>query len=95
MESYSKWPWVKPGVCSPMILIVALLADTVPSEPSPKNTARDTSSGSMSSSGSQASDECETSSRMPTVNRRRGASRPSSSNTAATIAGVNSLDDSP
>ena len=78
-----------------MILIVALLADTVPSEPSPKNTARDTSSRSMSSSGSQVSDEPDTSSRMPIVNRRRGAARPSSSSTAITIAGVSSFDDRP
>ena len=36
------------GVSSPMILIEFLLAPTVPSAPSPKKTARTTSSGSMS-----------------------------------------------
>ncbi len=34
-ESRTKWPWQAWLVASPMILIVALLALTVPSEPSP------------------------------------------------------------
>jgi hypothetical protein len=56
-ESYSKWPCANFGVFSPMILIDALLAETVPSEPSPKKIARCTSAGSMSYSVSQASEE--------------------------------------
>ena len=72
-----------------------LFAPTVPSEPSPKNTARTVSSGSMSSDGSYGRLVPETSSLMPIVNRRRGCSRASSANTPATIPGVNSLDDSP
>jgi hypothetical protein len=35
-----------------MILMLFLFAPTVPSEPSPKNTARTVSGGSMSSDGS-------------------------------------------
>lgn len=45
LASYSKWPCANPPVCSPMISIVASWADTVPSEASANNTARDTSSG--------------------------------------------------
>ena len=78
-----------------MILIEALLLLTVPSEPSPKNTARVTPAGSVSKSSSTGSDRWVTSSVMPSVNRVRGASASSSSKTALTIGGVNSLDDSP
>ena len=47
-ESYSKCPCAKSGVSSPMILMLALFAETVPSAPRPKKMARDTSSGSRS-----------------------------------------------
>jgi hypothetical protein len=67
------------------------LAETVPSEPSPKKIARRTSSASMSSSVSQGSELPETSSRMPMVKRDLGAGFPSSAKTALAIAGVNSL----
>ncbi len=78
-----------------MILIEFLLAPTVPSEPRPKKTARLTSSGSMSNSGSTASDVCVTSSTMPTVKWFLGFSLASSSSTALSIAGVNSLEERP
>jgi len=76
-----------------MILIVALLAETVPSAPSPKNTARVSSvaSSSRSKAGSKGSELCDTSSRMPTVKRVGGLDCARASNTAFTIAGVNSL----
>ena len=72
-----------------------LFAPTVPSEPRPKNTARTVSAGSMSSDGSYGRLRPDTSSMMPTVNRRRGRSRASSANTPAIIAGVTSFDDRP
>ena len=72
-----------------------LFAPTVPSEPRPKNTARTVSAGSMSSDGSYGRLRPDTSSVMPTVNRRRGRSRASSANTPAIIAGVTSFDDRP
>ena len=73
-----------------------LFAPTVPSEPRPKNTARTVSGGSMSSARSYGRLVPETSSVIPIVNRRLAAARaPSSSSTAATIAGVNSFEDSP
>jgi hypothetical protein len=80
---------------APRILIVFLLAPTVPSEPRPKKTALVVASGVMSSVGSYRMLEPPTSSVMPTVNRRRGCSRSSSSKIPATIPGVNSLDDRP
>ncbi len=94
-ESYSKCPWTYRGVSSPMILMLALLADTVPSAPRPKKRARVTSSGSRSKSGSTSRELPDTSSRMPTVKRRRGDGAAMLSNTAFTIAGVNSFDASP
>jgi hypothetical protein len=78
-----------------MILIEFLLAPTVPSAPRPKNTARTTSGGSMSSSRSQSSDRPVTSSTMPTVKWRRGRALDSSSYTPTTIAGVNSFEERP
>ena len=72
-----------------------LFAPTVPSAPRPKKTARTVSSGSISSDASKGRLVLETSSLMPMVNRRRGRSRASSSNTPATMPGVNSFDDSP
>ena len=53
--------------------------------------ARFTSAGSMSKSGSTASELCITSSLMPTVKWSLGWGLASSSNTALTWAGVNSL----
>ena len=75
--------------------MVFLLAPTVPSEPSPKNTARTVPGGSMSSAASYGRLVRETSSLMPMVNLLRGRSSASSANTPATIPGVNSFDDSP
>ncbi len=72
-----------------------LLAPTVPSEPSPKKTARSVSAGSMSSDVAWERLRPETSSLMPTVNLRRGRSLPSSSKTPATMAGVSSLEANP
>ena len=72
-----------------------LFAPTVPSEPRPKNTARTVFGGSMSSEASYSRLVPETSSVIPTVNRRLGRSFRSSSNTAATIPGVNSFDERP
>ena len=72
-----------------------LFAPTVPSDPSPKKIARTVSGGSMSSDASYGRLVPETSSLMPTVNRRRGRSRASSENTPATMPGVNSFDDRP
>ena len=72
-----------------------LFAPTVPSEPSPKNTARWVSFGSMSSVGSKGRLVWETSSLIPIVKRRLGCSRANSSNTPATIPGVNSFEDRP
>ena len=72
-----------------------LLAPTVPSEPRPKKTARTVPGGSMSSGAPMEMLVPPTSSVMPTVNRRRGRSCVSSWSTPATIAGVNSLDESP
>ena len=78
-----------------MILIEFLLAPTVPSAPRPKNTARTVSAGSTWNVSSTASDSPVTSSTMPTVKWRFGAPFASSSKTALTIAGVNSLDPRP
>ncbi len=75
--------------------MVFLFAPTVPSEPSPKNTARTVPSGSMSSDGSKSRLIRPTSSLMPMVNLGFGCSAARSANTPATMAGVNSLDDSP
>ena len=75
--------------------MVFLFAPTVPSAPRPKNTARTVSGGSMSSEASYGRLVPDTSSLIPIVNRRLGRSRPSSSSTPATIAGVNSFDDRP
>ncbi len=72
-----------------------LFAPTVPSEPRPKKTARTVLGASMSSDASYGRLVPETSSVMPMVNRRRGRSRVSSSNTPATMPGVSSLDDRP
>ncbi len=95
-------------MCSPKIFTAALLALTVPSLPSPKNTAvRAGSSRSRSSASTSActgSERCVTSSTMPTVKpcsarlevaRSASAASPARASTAATIAGVNSFDDSP
>ena len=68
---------------------------TVPSLPMPKKSARDTSSGSMSNVSSYGSDVPDTSSWIPTENRRRGAGVAMSSSTALIIAGVSSFDASP
>ena len=69
---------------------------TVPSEPRPKNTAR-TTSGSVSDvyDSSTVRESPDTSSMMPTVKRRRASSFAISSKTDLTIAGVNSLPESP
>ena len=53
------------------------------------------SSGSMSSEPSYSRLVCDTSSSMPIVKRLLGRSRPSSSNTAATMPGLNSFDERP
>ena len=78
-----------------MILMLFLLAPTVPSEPRPKNTARNTRSDSVANERSTARLVRETSSVMPTVKWLRGAAADSSSNTALAMAGVNSFDDRP
>ena len=78
-----------------MMRMAALLLLTVPSEPSPKNTARRTPSGSVVKASSTGSDRWVTSSLMPTVKRRRGAVASSSSKTDLAMAGVNSLEESP
>src|SRR5579875_1288132 len=72
-----------------------LFALTVPSEPSPKNTARVAAGSSMSRPSSYGRLSPETSSLIPIVNRGRGAGRASSAKTPAAIPGVNSFDDSP
>ena len=77
-----------------MILIEALFAPTVPSAPSPQNTACTARVGTVNER-STSSDRPVTSSRMPTVNVGRGVGVASSSSTALAIAGVNSLDDRP
>ncbi len=78
-----------------MILIVFLLAPTVPSEPRPQKTARVTSSASVSKLASTSSEVCVTSSVIPTVKWFFGRSSERLSRTALTIAGVNSFDESP
>ena len=75
--------------------MVFLFAPTVPSDPSPKNTARTVSGDSMSNVESYGRLVPPTSSVMPTVNRDRGCVAASSANTPATMPGVNSLDPSP
>ncbi len=77
-----------------MIFTEFLAAPTVPSEPSPKNTAERWSSGTRKSA-SGVSERWVTSSTMPTVNRGFGSGLASSSKTAFAICGVNSFDDSP
>ncbi len=83
------------SVWSPMILIEFLFALTVPSLPSPKNTARTVSGSSVSNVGSTGRLVPVTSSTIPTVKWVFGSSRASSSNTALAIAGVNSFEDRP
>jgi hypothetical protein len=78
-----------------MILIVFLFAPTVPSEPRPKKTARTIASGSMSKSAGTVREVWVTSSTIPTVKCFFGFSFASSSNTARTIAGLNSFEDRP
>ena len=78
-----------------MMRMAALLLLTVPSDPRPKNTARVTSSASMSNPSATGSDRWVTSSLMPTVKRRRGAGASSASKTDLAMAGVNSLEESP
>ena len=94
-ESYTKYPWACSRSSAPRILMVFLFAPTVPSEPSPKKTARTVSGGSMSSAGSYGRLVPLTSSVIPMVNRDLGLSPASSASTPATMPGVNSLDDSP
>ncbi len=78
-----------------MILMEFLFALTVPSEPRPKKTARTVSGDSVEKERSQGSELPETSSTIPTVKWFFGRSLPSSAKTPATIAGVNSFEDSP
>ena len=78
-----------------MILMEFLFALTVPSLPRPKKTARTTSSGSGANEASTGRLVPLTSSTIPTVKWFFGGSAASSSNTAAAMAGVNSLDDRP
>ena len=75
--------------------MVFLLAPTVPSEPIPKKTARSVRGDSMSRVRSQGRLMPPTSSLMPIVNRERGRSALSSVKMPATIAGVNSFEESP
>ena len=51
-ESYTKYACACRPSSDPRILIVFLFAPTVPSEPSPKKTARNVSGDSMSNDGS-------------------------------------------
>ena len=78
-----------------MILIEFLLAETVPSAPSPQKSARTVSSRSVENAGSKSSEVCVTSSRMPTVKWFFGVAFFSSSKTAFAIAGVNSFEARP
>jgi hypothetical protein len=66
-----------------------------PVRPKAEEHARTVSSGSMSSDASYVRLVRETSSLIPIVNRLLGCSRASSSNTPATIPGVNSFEDRP
>ena len=77
-----------------MIFTEFFAAPTVPSEPSPKNTAEMCSLATWKSV-SGASDRWVTSSLMPTVNRGLGFGFANSSKTAFASCGVNSLDESP
>ncbi|OQC68230.1 MAG: hypothetical protein BWX47_01918 [candidate division Hyd24-12 bacterium ADurb.Bin004] len=74
-----------------MILMEFLFAPTVPSEPSPRNTAWCIPGDSRLNSSLTSRDECVTSSSIPTVKCLMGEGFPASSKTAATMAGVNSL----
>src|SRR3990172_10712611 len=78
-----------------MILILALLALTVPSDPRPKNIAWCAVASSAENSGSTSKLWWLTSSLMPTLKCNLGSALPSSAKTAAAIAGVNSFEDSP
>ncbi len=95
LESYSKYPWTYRSVLSPMILMVFLLAPTVPSEPKPKNLARINPSGAASKVSVTSKEVLVTSSVMPTVNRVLGLSKVKLSNTALAMDGVNSLEPKP
>ena len=73
-----------------------LLAPTVPSRPEPEEDGPDLVGRSgVGSSGRIGRLRCVTSSTIPTVKWRFGLVAASSSKTALTIAGVNSLDDRP
>ncbi len=76
------------------MVAVFLLAPTVPSDPRPKKTAltREVSAGKSMGTSRELFD---TSSTIPTTDWRWGAGVPASVNTAAAMAGVNSLLDSP
>ena len=78
-----------------MIFTEVLLAPTVPSDPSPKNTARSPSGSSVANAPSTGRLVWETSSAIPTVKWLRGRSAASASSTALAIAGVNSLEARP
>jgi hypothetical protein len=82
-------------VPSPTIFTDVLLAPTVPSEPSPKNTARRLWSSSVENEPSTGRLAWDTSSAIPTVKWLRGRSAVSASSTALAIAGVNSLEARP
>ena len=66
----------------------------MPSDPRPKKTAR-TREVSAGKSIGTSRELFDTSSTMPTTDWRRGVVAPASVNTAAAIAGANSLLDSP
>ncbi len=78
-----------------MILIELRFALTVPSLPSPKNTARTVPSDSVRKSVSTGKLRCVTSSTIPTVKCVGGSGSIRASKTAFAIAGVNSFDDRP
>ena len=78
-----------------MILMEFLFAPTVPSAPRPKNIALVTSGWRMKNVGSTSRLVWVTSSTMPTVKPFLGSLFLSSSKTALTMPGVNSLEDSP
>ena len=76
------------------MVAVFLLAPTVPSEPRPKKTARTREESAGKSIGTSR-ELFDTSSTMPTTDWRTGHFSAASVKTAAAIAGVNSLLDSP
>ena len=79
LESYWKYAWTYLSVWSPMILMEFLLAPTVPSPPRPQNLHSMVPSAAVFGLfGSSGSDRFVTSSTMPTVNSRAGASFSSS-----------------